>query len=1005
MSPLRPPRLHRSWSLRGSALSALAAASLSAGCGENAVTPPPQAPLPAAVALSVTSVTLDTIGQTVQVTATVRDRAGGNLAAPVTWTTEHPSVATVSSSGAITAVGNGSTTVKATAGSVAAPVAVTVRQIPARVTITPDTATLIRLGASVTLLATVHDGGGTPITDATVAWTSSALSVATVSPSGTVTAVAAGSTTITATAAAAAGTATVTVAPTPVAQVRILAPAELHEHETAQLTGEVIDTAGRTMAGAPIAWFSDSTHVATIDAGGLARGVKTGVARFRARAGGVEAAVTLPVRGLIHRWSFTESGGPGTVFRDDVRGARASIVRVGPQGASAAGGQVTLAGGAKDQADYVALPAGVLSGLRDASIEVWATLHSRKWWSRVFDAGSSTANNLFIAWSQGADPLTDRTGFAVNGAEQRVDNVLAPFTLDLQHHVVLVVDEGGGAQGRTRLSVYLDGSPRGSFETSYRLADLVDANFWLGRSHYGDETAHASYDEVRIHDRALRPEGVEQAFHQGPVRDGSPPVALAIGRPAGMGDTVRGVGVQFRLRPVGRDALGRQFPVPGGQWSSSNPAVATVDAEGTVRTLAAGETEISVSAGGLTARWTAAVVRVRRVTVDPYLATPMPGALWEVPVVLIEYLPTADGANLDVHRAPDYWSLNPQSLDAMEAQILTYARRRKMMVEQGSRFRGYRDPAALPSLGYRVIEHLLVYDQIPPHPTKRAGNPGQPRFEDWHAVIRDLALEPLMRARQVRELWVAWSSFDGSFPTYDPARFNTDDMRAGWESNMASPTTGDISNSDRDPADAPILGHTYIIYGLNFRRTQAEAVHNVGHQLEAMLAYISTRQTGNSRLFWRDFVGQDAQGNFVTGRAGWTHMPPNTTAHYDYRNPTLVSSDIEDWQPGNAGQKTMVNVDRWGGLTYPWPGEADFAQRVESQWYTYWFQSFPGRGNRIPYGASWMTNWWAFVADWDSAVRTSLGLYAATPAASVGAAGPYQYPAPSAWATVPEPRR
>lgn len=44
-------------------------------------------------------------------------------------------------------------------------------------------------------------------------------------------------------------------------------------------------------------------------------------------------------------------------------------------------------------------------------------------------------------------------------------------------------------------------------------------------------------------------------------------------------------------------------------------------------------------------------------------------------------------------------------------------------------------------------------------------------------------------------------------------------------------------------------------------------------------------------------------------------------------------------------------------------------QRVASQWYVYWFQNFPGRGNQIPHGANWMTNWWAFVADWDAAIN------------------------------------
>jgi hypothetical protein len=89
-----------------------------------------------------------------------------------------------------------------------------------------------------------------------------------------------------------------------------------------------------------------------------------------------------------------------------------------------------------------------------------------------------------------------------------------------------------------------------------------------------------------------------------------------------------------------------------------------------------------------------------------------------------------------------------------------------------------------------------------------------------------------------------------------------------------------------------------------------------------------------------------------------------------------------------------VSVNTWRNLTYPWPGEAEFSQRVESQWYVYWFQNFPGLGNRIPHGNNWMTNWWAFFADWDAALASRLGLYGTSPAAQAGVGTPYRF-APS----------
>jgi hypothetical protein len=188
---------------------------------------------------------------------------------------------------------------------------------------------------------------------------------------------------------------------------------------------------------------------------------------------------------------------------------------------------------------------------------------------------------------------------------------------------------------------------------------------------------------------------------------------------------------------------------------------------------------------------------------------------------------------------------------------------------------------------------------------------------------------------------------------------------------MASPTTPDISNSFQDPTDLPVYDHTYVLYGQNIRRTQAETVHNHGHQLERILPYAELLQDGTDKLFNQDFIGFNAQHQMALGRAGWTHSPPNTVAEYDWLNTTLVESDIEDWRPDNSGARTFVNVNTWGNLIYEWPGGAGgVPQRIESQWYIYWMQNMPGLGNGIPHGQfNEMTNWWFLTARWDEVVN------------------------------------
>lgn len=364
--------------------------------------------------------------------------------------------------------------------------------------------------------------------------------------------------------------------------------------------------------------------------------------------------------------------------------------------------------------------------------------------------------------------------------------------------------------------------------------------------------------------------------------------------------------------------------------------------------------------------------------IDPYLATPAAGHLNEIPVVIMRFLPTTDGINLDISKAPDFWDLGEISLDDLKTRIDLFDKRVKFMLEEGTRFRGYKDSTAVPSIGYRVVEYITVYEQTPQGPVSQHLADGTPLYSpDYHKIFERFNMEHYVNDLGVKEIWMWMGGVTSDFPCYDPNIHKPEDFRNWWESNMSSPLTGDISNSNRDNTDLPIYKSTYTVYGQNFRRSHAEAVHNHGHQLEAILSHVNQLQFGNTDLFWKSFVGQDEEGKFITGRAGWTHMPPNTTKHYDYTETmTLVESDIEDWTPDSSGKKTLVNVDTYGKLKYAFPDRDHdkIQQLIESKWYIYWMQNMPGHNNGIKYENRDMSNWWEFTADWDKAISSDLGL-------------------------------
>ena len=161
--------------------------------------PPPPTPVATRVEITPSSATLTSVGQTVQLTAKVFDQNSAPMnAAVVTWTSSAVGVATVSSQGLVTAVSNGSATITARSGSASTTATVTVMQSVGSIAIEPSSATLMSLGETVQLTATVLDQNGQPVVDAVVTWSSSDTSVATVSGQGLVTAVSNGSAQITA---------------------------------------------------------------------------------------------------------------------------------------------------------------------------------------------------------------------------------------------------------------------------------------------------------------------------------------------------------------------------------------------------------------------------------------------------------------------------------------------------------------------------------------------------------------------------------------------------------------------------------------------------------------------------------------------------------------------------------------------------------------------------------------------------------------------------------------
>jgi len=295
---------------------------------------------------------------------------------------------------------------------------------------------------------------------------------------------------------------------------------------------------------------------------------------------------------------------------------------------------------------------------------------------------------------------------------------------------------------------------------------------------------------------------------------------------------------------------------------------------------------------------------------------------WTVPILEIRYFPVAaDGKKIDINITSNVG----EPLETIRSKCDRMTREAMTALSEGSRYHAYSNPAAKPSLIYQVLETKEYLEPLPRDAKK-------PKFPDYAKILAREDIRKWVEEKGVKEVWI-WG-------------YHSKDL-APWESNMSSPF-GDISNSDRDGKDLPILKKTYTVYHYNYERDTSEAVHNHIHQIEAVMRH-------HGRELWSIFEGKNG-----AWRAGNCHFPPNAEHDYDWGNKRFVDSDIEDWRPEGFGRMKRINCDTWNGDGL--------------KWFVYWMRSIPGAENGLNYKGRPLTNWWVYMADYDLAVEKKVGL-------------------------------
>ncbi|HEY5176453.1 MAG TPA: Ig-like domain-containing protein [Terriglobales bacterium] len=503
-----------------------------------------------------------------------------------------------------------------------------------------------------TATGTYSDGSLQNLTNV-VTWSSTSPGVATINSTGLATGVSAGSTTIQATSGAnngstgltvTAGASLVSIAVTPVnPSIAVGAPQQF------TATGTYSDGTHQDLTSSAT-WTSTSPGVATINSTGLATGVSAGSTTIQAALGSINGSTTLTVTagqvsGLAGYWALNE--GSGTTSADSSgSGDTATLVN----GVSWVSGKIGNAVSANGTNQYVSIPAVNLSSTNAVTLAAWVNrTYSTSGGPVLFEA---TANYNGSTTGFGVFPDDNSCGglqAAVHGNVGYVANCYNQPSSGVWYHLAFVFDKSQA--GANEVKFYLDGvlqTATRSLVTSTNTNNFGSNPIYVFSRGGTQSYAAGTVDELRLYSSALTAGQIQQIYTATLASLAVTPANPTIGTGTPQQFTATGTYSDGSLQNLTNFVT----------WSSTNPAVASINSTGLATGVSAGSTTIQAASGsingstGLTVTAGVSLVSIAVTPVNPSIAVGAPQQFTATGTY-------SDGSHQDLTNAATWTSTSP----------------------------------------------------------------------------------------------------------------------------------------------------------------------------------------------------------------------------------------------------------------------------------------------------------------------------------------------------------